>query len=267
VINIRTSSGSTQAPTPTPASIPPPPDRVAVCAIKEVPNHFFVESEDKRMAYRVFWDGTRGQCTCADYSRRGNGHHCVHINAVIARPKEDDAGTDDDEMTEILIGAFNHDQVSEYDGIRSVKYLEVVKRLNEAFGELNWSFAHDNPDDTGDSFVCRGKLEIEITGRKLVKGGVGLCKYTDARQSESYDDDLDAVECGFAVDMGNAQVGAVHAALKNCAMMLGVGIEECTPPPSTPATNTHRPPAVDAYSPPYAPAPSYSPPGNNGRPF
>lgn len=211
---------------------PPPAIQTAVvCAIPGKSNHYFVESEDKKMAFRVFWDGTCGQCTCADFNRHGNGYHCIHINAAKTHPKENDKKSKE-ETVKILTRIFRDDQICEHDGMKTIKLSEVVKRLNEAFGPTNWSFSYDEPVDCGSEFVCNGRLEVSVGDEKTWKENVGYCQFVEGEQSEAGDSDHDNLECGFAIGIGKARVGAVHAALKNCAMFFGVGLEQLSDRPS-----------------------------------
>jgi hypothetical protein len=54
----------------------------------------------------------------------------------------------------------------------------------------------------------------------------------EGEQSEASDSDYDSLECGFAIGIGKARVGAVHAALKNCAVFFGIGLEQLSNKPS-----------------------------------
>lgn len=211
--------------------IPPPATQTsAVCAIPGKPNHYFVESEDRKTAYRTYWDWTSGQCTCADFCRHGNGYHCIHINAVKNHSKED-GNKSEEEAVEILSRDFRNDQICEHNGVKSVKLSEVVKRLNEVFGPTNWSFSYKEPVDCGNEFVCCGRLEVSAGDQKTWKENVGYCQFVEGEGIEDGDPAYDNPECGFAIGMGKARVGAIHAALKNCAMFFGVGLEQLSKPP------------------------------------
>lgn len=226
-------NSNTQIPTRPPSAT----QTLAVCAIPGKPNHYFVESDDRKTAYRTYWDGTSGQCTCSDFSRHSNGYHCIHINAAKNHPKENGKKSEE-ETVKILAKDFRDDQICEHDGIKSIKLSEVVKRLNEAFGSTNWSFSYDEPVDCGSEFVCNGRLEVSVGDEKTWKENVGYCQFVEDGQSEAEDPNHDNPECGFAIGIGKARVGAVHAALKNCAMFFGVGLEQL----SKPTINTERQP-------------------------
>lgn len=194
----------------------PAPQTAAVCAIPGVANQYFVESEDKKTACRVFWDGARGECTCASFPRSGN---CAHINAVKNRPPGT-AGKKD--VDGILTQRFSDSQLADdQQGNTSVVYEEVVKRLNEAFGVMYWSFSHEEPVDCGDSFTCAGRLEAVIGDIRAWKENTGYCQYVDGGQADG---------------MAGARTGAVRDALVKCALLFSVGLEQLNRPPM----NTER---------------------------
>lgn len=224
---VRPNSNTQQIPMRPPSAT----QSAVVCAIPGKTNHYFVESEDKKMAFRVFWDGTCGQCTCSDFGKHGNGYHCIHINAVKNHPK--DGNKSGEETIEILTRSFRDDQICEHEGIRSIKLSEVVKRLNEAFGSTNWSFSYKEPVDCGNEFVCSGRLEVGVGDEKTWKENVGYCQFIEDDGGAT---DYENLECGFAIGMGKARDSAIQAALKNCAMFFGVGLEQLSRPP----TNTER---------------------------
>lgn len=210
------------------ATQPPPTSQsAAVCAIPGKQNQYFVESEDKKTAYRVFWDGTNGQCTCADFARRNSGYHkgellCAHIHTVKNCTQQVTCGKPVNEIEATLSRRFTDNQLvdGQY-GDKSVKFEEVVKRLNEAFGALYWSFSHEEPIDCGDSFTCAGRLEIEFGGVKAWKENTGHCQYVDGGQADG---------------MAGARTGSAQNALVNCALLFGVGLEQSSKPP----VNTER---------------------------
>ena len=212
------------------ATQPPITQSAAVCAIPGKQHHYFVESEDKKMAFRVFWDGTNGQCTCADFNQRGNGYRCIHINAVKNRPQEAE-GKSVKEVEGILSRLFSDNQLisDPYRG-KKVKFEEIVKRLNEAFSAIFWSFSHEEPVDNGDSFTCAGRLEVVIGGVKAWKENVGYCQCVDGEQSDG---------------MAGARTGSAQDALVNCALLFGVGIEQS----SKSSVNTER--NTDVFAPPF----------------
>ena len=205
--------------------IPPQPpitQSVAVCAIPGKQNQYFVEAEDRKTAFRVLWDGRNGQCTCADFARHGNGYYCVHINAVKNRPQEAE-GKSVKEVEGILSRQFSDNQLisDPYRG-KKVQFEEIVKRLNEAFGVIFWSFSHEEPVDNGDSFTCAGRLEVVIGGVKAWKENVGYCQYVDGGQEDG---------------MAGARTGSAQDALVNCALLFGVGLEQSSKPSASPERN------------------------------
>ena len=223
-------NSNTQIPTRPPSAT----QTAVVCAIPGKPNHYFVESEDKKTAFRVYWDGTCGQCTCPDFNRGANqrpGYHCIHINAVKNHQRED-GNKSGEELVKILAKPFRDDQICEHDGMKTIKLSEVVKRLNEAFGPMNWSFSYEEPVDCGNEFVCNGRLEVSLGDEKTWKENAGHCQFVEDERIEVGDPDYNNPECGFAVGMGEARVGAVHATLKSCAMFFGIGLEQLSEPPT-----------------------------------
>lgn len=241
MINLKTdvvppqSSGVQQ----TPARTQPVAHTPAVCGIADKEHHYFVETEDRKMAYRVYWDGTSGQCTCADFAKRGIGYTCAHITAVKNRPIEEECVVPRKETREILTRKFDEDEVCEANGVKAIKLSSVIDRLNEAFGPMEWSFTYGEPDDCGDIFVCNGKLEVLLGGQKTFKSNAGSCQYQEG--AEAGDPYVDNPECGYAISIGDAKVAAVHAALKKCALLLGIGLEQSSSQPAIELASRERP--------------------------
>lgn len=191
----------------------------AVFQITGRPGLFLVESEDRRVAYKVKWDGRRGVCSCDDYQKnhKGNGYLCRHINAVrdgqqkiSLKPQAGHSRTER-EIFEILNRDFSEDKILyRSDGLKTIETVHVINRLNEALGPLNWSFRHSTPTANGKEYTCNGRIDVHINGKHTFRQQSGSCEYGN----------------GIALSKGEAQTGAIQMALKKCASLFGVGLNQ-----------------------------------------
>ena len=193
----------------------------AVFQLTEKAGLFLVESENKRVAYKVKWDGRKGVCSCDDYKKnhKGNGYLCQHITAVkdgqhkvLLQPQVVYYKTEE-EIREILNRDFSEDKILyRPDGLKSIETVHVINRLNEAFGPLNWSFRHSTPTGNGQEYTCNGRIDVHINGKHTFRQQSGSCKYGN--------------ENNVALSRGEAQTGAIQMALKKCASLYGVALNQ-----------------------------------------
>lgn len=184
------------------------------------PGLFLVESDDKRIAYKVKWDGRKGICSCDDYqsNHNGNGYLCQHITAVKEGQYKTQLSSQvsyhktDEEIYEILSRDFSEDKILfRADGLRTIETIHVINRLNEALGPLNWSFKHSTPTSNGKEYTCNGRIDVHINGKHTFRQQSGSCKYGAE---------------GIAFSRGEAQTGAIQMALKKCASLYGVALNQ-----------------------------------------
>lgn len=182
---------------------------------------FLVESDDKRIAYKVKWDGSKGVCSCDDYQKnhKGNGYLCLHITAVrdgqqrIALAPQMSYHRTDEEIYKILSRDFSEDKILyRADGLKSIEAVHVINRLNEAFGPLNWTFRHSTPTRNGKEYTCNGRIDVNINNKHTFRQQSGSCKYGD--------------ENGATLSRGEAQTGAIQMALKKCASLYSVALNQ-----------------------------------------
>lgn len=222
--------------TPAPASQPP-----IVCAIPGKPNYYYVEADNKQFAFMTMWDGTHGRCTCQAYMagiKTNSAFQCSHILAAKKCPPPSTTNTREKTETEIetiLNKPFPADRIhAKSDGTKYIETVDIIERLNEAFGNTGWSFSHKEPiemDDTKE-IVCSGRIEAYIGDRLVFKEHSGSCKY-----GIEFDD-------GKIISYGEARTGAIQMALKKCVSLFGVGLKQLyTREPTRPAafTNNHQP--------------------------
>lgn len=198
---------------------PTPPRSLAVCAIPKKPNQCFVEAENAQFAYKVLLDGTHSRCTCQNYTagvKNNNSFQCSHIIAARRNPPPSITGAKgkpEEVINAILSKPFPENKIqTRQDGTRYIEIIDVVERFNEAFGSTGWSFSHKEPmeiDDTQE-IVCSGRIEAYSGDRLVFKEHSGSCKYGELRN-------------GKTVSYGEARIGSIHVALKNCASLFGVG--------------------------------------------
>lgn len=185
-----------------------------VLAIPGKPNHYFVE--EGVGAYKVFWDGEKGTCACVEFQKTGR---CTHI----ARAKEGPASVRTEAETErILKLPFPEKAIkTSPDGFKNIEISEIYKRLNEAFGVGNWSFELlKEPTEYDTEMVCNGSLTVyyyDRTGQRVCvcKEHTGACEFANDVGNDEFERFL---------TYGQARTGAIHMALRKCALMLGIGL-------------------------------------------
>lgn len=185
------------------------------------PGLFLVESDDKRVAYKVRWNRHKGACSCDDYQQnhKGNGYLCKHITAVkdgqhkIALKAQTGSYRTEQEIFEILNRDFDKDKILyRADGFKTIETIHVINRLNEALGPLNWSFKHSTPTGNGKEYTCNGRIDVHINGKHTFRQQSGSCKYGNDNR--------------VTLTRGEAQTGAIQMALKKCASLYGVALNQ-----------------------------------------
>lgn len=199
--------------TPTPA-----PQLPIVCAIPGKTGHYFVESDNKQFAFLVIWDGINGKCTCQTYTtgiKTNSAFQCGHILAAKKCPPPTTATIASEKteakIDEILNRPFTADKIhTKPDGTKYIEAVNVIERLNEAFGNTGWSFFHKEPIEADETqeVVCSGKIEAHINNRTVCKEHSGSCRY---------DTEL---------SYGEARTGSIQMALKKCASLFGIGLKQ-----------------------------------------
>ena len=180
-----------------------------------------VESDDRRTAYKVKWDGTKGKCSCSDYKQNhnGNGYLCQHITAVkegrhnILLKAQAGAHKTEEEIFEILNRNFDEDKILyRADGLKTIETVHVINRLNEALGPLNWSFKHSTPTYNDKEYTCNGRIDVRLGAKHTSRQQTGSCRCDTGS--------------GVVLSKGEAQTGAIQMALKKCASLYGVALNQ-----------------------------------------
>jgi hypothetical protein len=123
------------------------------------------------------------------------------------------SGKTDDEIYTALSADFSEDKILyRSDGLRTIETCHVINRMNEVLGPMNWSFKHSTPTCNGMEFVCNGRIDMTIGGRTTFRQQTGSCKYDIAN--------------GTTLSKGEAQTGAIQMALKKCASLYGVALNQ-----------------------------------------
>ena len=189
----------------------------AVFQISGKPKMYFVESDDKKSAFKVKWDGRKGVCSCSDYQQnhKGNGYLCSHITAVrggkskLSVMAQKGSGKTDDEIYTALSKDFSEDKILyRSDGLRTIETIFVINRMNEVLGVTNWNFRHSTPKCNNGEYTCNGRVDVSINGKSTFRQQTGSCKMDTGS--------------GLKLSNGEAQTGAIQMALKKCCSLYGV---------------------------------------------
>ncbi len=203
---------------------PPSQQKVKETAVFQITGKsglYFVESDDRKIAYKVKWDGSKGVCSCSDYQQRhkGNGYLCSHIIAVRDGQKKMSVSAQkgcnktSDEIYEALSRDFSPDKILiRGDGLKAIETIHVINRLNGVLGILNWSFKHSTPTYKNGEYVCNGRIDVNINGRSTFRQQTGSCRLDTGN--------------GFMLTNGDAQTGAIQMSLKKCASLYGVALNQ-----------------------------------------
>jgi len=182
---------------------------------------FFVESEDKKVAFKVKWNGNKGVCSCDDYQQnhKGNGYLCSHITAVRDGQKkmsvlaQQSCKKTDDQIYAELSKDFPEDLILiRSDGLRALETIHVINRLNDVLGILNWSWKCSTPVLKNNEYVCAGRLDVYINGRNAYRQQIGSCRINSGD--------------GFNLSHGEAQTGSIQMSLKKAASLFGIGLNQ-----------------------------------------
>ncbi len=193
----------------------------AVFQITGKPHMFFVDSDNKKLAFKVKWNGNKGVCSCDDYQQnhKGNGYLCSHITAVrdgkskLSVMAQKGSGKTDDEIYTALSADFSEDKILyRSDGLRALETIHVINRLNDVLGILNWSWKCSTPVLKNNEYVCAGRLDVYINGRNAYRQQIGSCKINSGD--------------GFNLSHGEAQTGSIQMSLKKAASLFGIGLNQ-----------------------------------------
>ena len=187
---------------------------MSVYSVQDKAHCFFVDAGDSGSSYKVMWNGKKSLCTCSDYKQNGNGYLCAHIRAAkehgLNHKVEVDPERTESEIAAMLNKPFPPEMIkARPDGLRFIDSAQIIQRLNDAFGPLNWSFSHTDLVDDGDGQVsCNGRLDVYILGKHISKEQIGSCRYDKF------------------LSRGDARTGAIQYALKKCASLFGIGLKQ-----------------------------------------
>jgi hypothetical protein len=119
----------------------------------------------------------------------------------------------DNDVYKALSKDFSEDKILyRADGLKTIETVHVINRLNEVLGILGWSFRHSTPTSNGKEYTCNGRLNVHINGKSTFRQQTGSCKYDIAN--------------GTTLSKGEAQTGAIQMALKKCASLYGIGLDQ-----------------------------------------